>query len=245
MAQGRMLRKDICESDSFADLKDSNSQLLLCLLTIWWTDHGKMIGEEIWIKGNIIRKLKQFTLKEISRCLKNINDNTDVQWWIDSKGNKWLYWSKFDNHQTISNEKKAKDIYPSPKIPKSPQKNAFIREVKISKDNISSMSVTDADLILKTWNEKMPWKVNKITGIRLSHLKTRLLEAEFKTNFDTILTNILDSDFLMGKKPSKDHQNFKADFDWLIKNDTNYIKILEGKYKNDVKTGLSKFEVHA
>lgn len=123
MAQGRMLRKDICESDSFSGLEDSNSQLLLCLLTVWWTDHGKMIGEEEWIKGNVVRKLKQFTLKEIGRCLKNIHDNTDVQWWIDDKGNKWLYWPKFDNHQTISAEKKRKDIYPSPKIPKKSQEN--------------------------------------------------------------------------------------------------------------------------
>ena len=126
MAQGRMLRKDICESDSFSALLDSNSQLLLCLLTVWWTDHGKMIGEEEWVKGNVVRKLKQFTLKEIGRCLQNIHNNTDVQWWIDEKGNKWLYWPRFDNHQTISAEKKRKDIYPSPKIPKKAQGNAPI-----------------------------------------------------------------------------------------------------------------------
>jgi len=118
-----MLRKEICESNSFASLKDSNSQLLCILLTSWWDDHGKMIGDEIWIQGNIVRKLPQFTIKEIKRCLINIDLNTDVQWWIDEFGCKWLYWSNFDKHQTISQEKKTKDILPSPKIPKNPQKS--------------------------------------------------------------------------------------------------------------------------
>src|SRR3990167_4620852 len=126
MAQGRMLRKAICESDSFAALKDSNSQLLLCLLTVWWTDHGKMIGEEEWIKGNVVRKLRQFTLKEISRCLNNIHTSTNVLWWTDEKNNKWLYWDRFDIHQTISKDKKIKDLYPNPpnpqKSPKIPNK---------------------------------------------------------------------------------------------------------------------------
>lgn len=126
MAQGRMLRKDVCESDSFAALKDSKAQLLCCLLTPWWDDHGKMIGDPQWIKGNIVRKLRQFTEKEIIRCLELIDKCLDVQWWVDEKSNKWLYWSKFDNYQTISQEKKTKDNLPSPKIPKNPQESSSI-----------------------------------------------------------------------------------------------------------------------
>lgn len=136
MAQGRMLRKEICESNSFAALKDTKAQLLCCLLTPWWDDHGKMIGDPQWIKGNIVRKLKQYTEKEISRCLTIINDTLDVQWWEDDKGDKWLYWSRFDNHQTIAKEKKTKDNLPSPKIPKIPQKTSSTREVKLREVNI-------------------------------------------------------------------------------------------------------------
>lgn len=121
MARGRMLDKEVSESNSFADLKDSNSQLLCVLLTPWWDDHGKMIGDEAWIKGNIVRKLPQFTLKEVSRCLKNIHNHLNVHWWTEENSqNKWLYWEKFDKFQTISDEKKGKDRLPSPKIPKNP-----------------------------------------------------------------------------------------------------------------------------
>jgi len=156
MAQRRMIGKDTCESDSFAELNNSNAQLLCCLLTPWWDDHGKMIGDEIWIKGNIVRKLKQFTEKEISACLRLINDNLDVQWWVDEKGNKWLYWNKFDTHQTISEEKKTKDIYPSPKIPKNPQKtpstrlsrSISIREDKEEDKGLVTDIISDFNLVM-------------------------------------------------------------------------------------------------
>jgi len=88
----------------------------------------------------------------------------------------------------------------------------------------------DIELVLKTWNERMPWKVNKLSGSRIKHTKERLKEKEFVDNFQTILTKILESDFLSGRKTSKEHPNFRADFDWIVKNDTNYIKILEDKY---------------
>jgi len=156
VAQGRMLRKDICESNSFASLKDTRAQLLCCLLTPWWDDHGKMIGDPVWIKGNIVRKLAIFTQNEISRCLGLIDKCLDVQWWEDEKGCKWLYWSKFDNHQTISQEKKTKDILPSPKIPKNPQKSSSTREVEVKRSRREGAGapppLSDADFLqtLKT-----------------------------------------------------------------------------------------------
>jgi len=142
MAQGRMLRRETCESNSFAALDDTRAQLLCCLLTPWWDDHGKMIGDPQWIKGNIVRKLKQYTEKEISRCLQLINDTLDVQWWTDDQDDKWLYWSKFDKYQTIAKEKKTKDNLPSPKIPKNPQKTSSTREEKLREVNIREGKVT-------------------------------------------------------------------------------------------------------
>jgi hypothetical protein len=40
------------------------------------------------------------------------------------------------------------------------------------------------------------------------------------------------SDFLTGRKPSKTHPNFKADFDWLM-NEKNFTNTYEGKYDNN------------
>lgn len=102
-------------------------------------------------------------------------------------------------------------------------------DVNVNKDN-------DINIVLKEWNNRMPWKVREISGSRLIHLKERLKENQFVCEFHTILTKILESDFLSGRKPSKDHPNFRADLDFVIKNNTNYIKILEGKYDNLRKT---------
>lgn len=207
-----MLRKDICESDSFAALKDSNSQLLLCLLTMWWTDHGKMIGEPEWVKGNIVRKLSQFTLKEISRCLQNISNNTDAQWWIDEKNNRWLYWSKFNKHQTISNDKKTKDLYPNPL---SPQNSPIIprgmlpqvepkEELKVE-DKIKIISPQVVDLLgqfstilqekIKVYIERVRNK-NKsgvITEGRKLTLLTELWNVRGRCNDDTLFAYALEA----------------------------------------------------
>lgn len=155
MAQGRMLRKEICESDSFTALNDSKAQLLCCLLTPWWDDHGKMIGDPQWIKGNVVRKLRQYTPSEIKRCLKLIDRFLNVQWWQDEKGNWFLYWEKFDTYQTISEAKKTKNTLPSPKIPKNPQETSVTREEKISRsrrEGAGALPLSDEDFIktLKT-----------------------------------------------------------------------------------------------
>jgi uncharacterized phage protein (TIGR02220 family) len=181
MAQGRMLRKDICESDSFAGLNDPKAQLLCCLLTPWWDDHGKMIGDEGWIKGNIVRKLKTFTEKEISRCLKLINDHLDVQWWIDERGNKWLYWPKFDNHQTLSEAKKTKDNLPSPKIPKNPQKTSSTREVEVkrSRREVEVEDIlSDLNLVLNSSYKSSSLKTRDLIQARLNEGHTI---EDFKT----------------------------------------------------------------
>jgi hypothetical protein len=45
---------------------------------------------------------------------------------------------------------------------------------------------------------------------------------------------------LLGKKPSRDHPNWRADFDWLIggkEGVENAVKVLEGKYRDDTRIG--------
>jgi len=117
------------------------------------------------------------------------------------------------------------------------------KEQDIDKDKDNGGSLEAKYIAL--WNEKMPWKVNNLSGVRHKHLKERLKEPAFVDNFPVILDKILASDFLTGRKPSEGHESFRGDFDWITTNDHNYTKILEGKYDNreTVKTGLAKSEV--
>lgn len=89
--------------------------------------------------------------------------------------------------------------------------------------------------VLSKWNsfcDKYPKlsKISKISNTRRKHLKERFVDSEFK-DFDKILQAIEKQPFLINGNPnSRDHKDWHIDFDWIIKNDTNYIKVLELKY---------------
>lgn len=68
-------------------------------------------------------------------------------------------------------------------------------------------------------------RILKLTNKRKEKLKKRLDELgedEFIKAFDCIK----ESDFLQGKNQN----GWRVSFDWLIENDTNAVKVLEGKY---------------
>jgi hypothetical protein len=100
--------------------------------------------------------------------------------------------------------------------------------------------------ILELWNnlaaELNLNKISKITSKRKAKLSTRLSEDKnFLDDFKTVIENIKLSGFLQGKN----NRNWKVDFDWLISNDTNFVKVLEGKYSDNKsqaqQTDFSKF----
>lgn len=67
-------------------------------------------------------------------------------------------------------------------------------------------------------------QIEKLPNGRIKKFKTRIKEESF--DFIRILTAISESDMLKGKTTS-----WKVDWDWIFENDTNYIKVMEGKYK--------------
>lgn len=82
-------------------------------------------------------------------------------------------------------------------------------------------------------------RVLKLTNKRKEKLKKRLDEIgedEFIKAFDCIK----ESDFLQGKN----NNGWRVSFDWLIENDTNAVKVLEGKYADKaVKSDDFPFEL--
>jgi len=77
------------------------------------------------------------------------------------------------------------------------------------------------------WNRKpgLP-KIRAITNGRKAKLRARLREKTFADNWGKIIDQIAASDFLIGKND----RGWRADIDWVLANDTNYAKVLEGKY---------------
>ena len=81
----------------------------------------------------------------------------------------------------------------------------------------------------------------KISVERRRHLKARYSDKHFRENIFKAIDMIRKSKFLRGESGKK----WKADFDFLTMNGTNYIKILEGKYRDyeddRPKTGIRKY----
>jgi hypothetical protein len=111
------------------------------------------------------------------------------------------------------------------------------KETKFKSDDLNSSVALDSDKIFSEWNSFADKnglaKIQILTGGRKQKIKARLNNSLF--NFSEILNKIENSDFLLGKIG-----NWKVNFDFVIQNDINYIKIIEGKYdNNDHDTGTS------
>lgn len=76
-------------------------------------------------------------------------------------------------------------------------------------------------------------KINKITDRRKSSINARLKEYDLETILQ-VFKMANESDFLTGNND----RGWKADFDWLLK-PNNFIKVLEGNYKNNTSTRQS------
>lgn len=95
---------------------------------------------------------------------------------------------------------------------------------------LSTNNNSIVDSLVEAYNQLCPSlpAVQKLTNDRRAKLKTRLKtfdEDEIKACF--ILAE--QSDFLSGRSG-----RWKANFDWLIKNDTTVQKVLEGAYANTI-----------
>jgi hypothetical protein len=60
----------------------------------------------------------------------------------------------------------------------------------------------------------------------------RCREPEFRANNSQILRKAFASDFLTGRRQVRGREPFVLSIDWLIKNNTNYVKVLDGYYDN-------------
>jgi len=115
-------------------------------------------------------------------------------------------------------------------------KNERMKELK-NKD----IYVAFEQATLATWNsfcDSFPVlsKVISVSGKRRTSLKQRFECKHYRDNIVQAIKMIGNSNFLRGRND----REWKVSFDWLILNDTNYLKVLEGKYKNKVTSEIDK-----
>lgn len=71
-------------------------------------------------------------------------------------------------------------------------------------------------------------RIEALTKTRVSKIRIRSKEPLFK--FDNIIDAVNKQPFLYEGRPGEDNP-WVVNFDWIISNDTNYIKIIEMRYK--------------
>ncbi len=121
------------------------------------------------------------------------------------------------------NEEDNADINPQSKVKKS--------KVKKSKEDTKEPPTPYKKIqeLFNTICKSYP-PVMAIGSARERNLRARWKQLDFNiATFEEAFKKLEGSDFCKGKND----RNWKADFDWLIKNDNNIVKVLEGKYNND------------
>lgn len=106
-----------------------------------------------------------------------------------------------------------------------------IQDVNIEKKKKDTSYKEVAEFLKDKWNENADLnglaKVLKISDSRQSKINARIKESkDFKAIFEEVIKKINVTPFLTGEN----NRGWKVDFDWIIENDKNYLKALEGKY---------------
>lgn len=127
---------------------------------------------------------------------------------------------------------------PTPQAKNGPHNNISINNInKIIKDNNSSKVEEEkynytliAGKFIEEANKYELSTIIKLSDKRKAKLKARIDELGEDKILEAI-DKIKESSFLRGEND----RHWKIDFDWLIANDTNILKVLEDRYKDEEK----------
>ena len=119
-------------------------------------------------------------------------------------------------------------------LEKEPKAPPLLKKVGGENKNLSGLYSTkeerkkDCEEIVNNFNDRCTYLpiVQKITDKRISSVSARIKEFG-KEKVNEVIDMVSESTFLNGQNK----QSWTADFDWIM-SPANFIKILEGNYKN-------------
>lgn len=180
-----------------------------------------------------------YTEKQIERALKELDKEKLI---LLYNNNQYLQYTRFREFQTndISKEGESDIPCPTPELLQSYSKPTP-ELLQTEEEDKEELKDKDKELLIyyvdwetstiNNWNslcDKYPMlcKIKSISPTRKKHLKQRYSNKHFVEQYHTILTKIPESKFLLGEND----RGWVISLDWLIRNDDNYVKVLEGKY---------------
>lgn len=234
MPQGRIILKTICQSKKLASLKTDGARLLYTWLIPNLDISGCFSGDVDVVKGQVFTRLKKSD-ENVESYLKDLCD-TGLIVLYPSSGDMFLCVPDFAEKQpSLNPSKEAKSTIPPPtpeqlqsKVkPTPPEVKGSKVKLKESKEEKNIPHVE----FLEYWNKTRLPKIQVFTGYRRKQLNVRSSEPVFLTRWVEIIDKLVASDFCNGINDQK----WRAKVDWILKNDTNYMKVLEGNYDNKPK----------
>lgn len=195
-----------------------------------WEKHQNIDGLEKIREYNRLAKRKERERKKLllgdnskmsltSQGQFNDCQDTDIDKDIDKEEEKDID-IELENNNSLSEDKSSEPI------PEKTPKGIGLKEVKEFVDLYNSIAV------------RLP-KVQKISSNREKKIKARLKNIDLN-GWKQVFERCEKSDFCCGVNKN----NWTASLDWLISNDNNYVKVLEGRYDNkfDMRSGRNSIE---
>lgn len=217
-------------------LKSSQKFVLLCLGDCHNADTGrcdpssKFISERTGLdKKTVIKCLEELQELGFLEAEKRAGTSTSymlnlTQIWVNPKTG--IPKNGLTQKRVGGIPKNGSGVYPN--LGNEPTKN-------LQRTSVEEKTRIDFSGIQKLWNEILGDSVGEIRAVcdkRKKHIRARIAEDPKRHNLDwwqTLFLVIHESDFLSGR--SGDGKQKWMGFDWVT-NQTNMIKIIEGKYNN-------------
>jgi hypothetical protein len=244
------LHRKILESDLWALTKEQVLVGIVCLLRARWSDgtvQGIPVQRGQWLTH--YQEIKdacpgKITASQVRHAIKRLSSKEVT--FISTRvvihlGRRFLLITicKYEDYQTPNGEGVTRfDRRVSSRVSRGCHDNKIRKEKEKNKDKDKDTCSPSHKALVTRWNAEVADRYPRISSVarigttRRAHLKARYLESTFTENLDKMFEMIHASPKVTDGSMTfpKSKEPWTISFDWLIKNDLNYIKLLEGKY---------------
>lgn len=238
------MKETICTSENLNSL-DPESEVFLYRLIVTCDDYGIFFANSSILRAKCyplrIDKIKD---KDIDKWLAALVD-ANMIFLYEYEGRKYLKLAKWDTHQQV---RANKSKYPTPDmegvqmISNDIKRNPLQANVPVfvsvsdssnrirNRDTVVQVETTPHSEVQEMFNRICAsfTKIKKMSNTRKDKLRIRWAEIKTLETFEEICNKMEASDFLKGNNKKK----WKATFDWILENDNNWVKVIEGNYDN-------------
>jgi hypothetical protein len=155
--------------------------------------------------------------------------------WIEVRSDAVLIRNYSEYHKTRGKKESQEGFQWHPLLPILPTEPSLQGSLTGSGRQAAPQSpeMTTQEFI-ESWNEICASEglpaVKDLSNGRRKKIAARLRRYPSVDFWEQVFNGVNRSDFLSGRKPSAEHPNWRATIDWLIENDENPLKVVEGSY---------------